>query len=219
MFYKNNKNNPKILLSDKSQRGVSIVELLIVFVIIGILAALAVPNLMNANAGLQRQNVARQLKSYFERARFDSIKRNAFNSDELAKVVINSSTSFSLALDTNQNGRIENTEISNMPFASGNGVKIVGNNLIFPVTITFNNRGQAKAIDGTNAAISPIFTVCENNCTSATANSSNSETLWISPTGSADFVKTGDVYLDPAAPDISVINTGTKINPMAKIDN
>lgn len=206
-------------MSDRSQRGVSIVELLIVFVVIGVLSAIAIPNLMNANGGLQRQNVARQLKSYFERARFDSVKRNAFNSDELAKVVINSSTSFSLALDTNYNGRIENTEISNMPFANGNGVKIVGNNLIFPVTITFNNRGQAKAIDGTNTAISPVFTVCEKNCTSATADPSNSETLWVSPTGNVDLVKTGDIYLDPATPDISVINTGSKINPMAKLGN
>ena len=219
MLYGNKKTRLKNLSADKTQRGISIIELLIVFVVIGIISAIAIPSLMNSNAGLQRQNVARQLKAYLERARFDSIKRNAFSADEMAKVVINSSTSFSLAIDKNYNGKIETTEISDVPLSTGSGVKIVGSNLIFPVTISFNNRGQAKAVNGMNKVISPVFTVCEKNCTATTATISNSETLSISPTGGAALVQTGDVYLDPAVPDTSVINTASKIDPMAQIDD
>lgn len=219
MFNENKRECAEVLTSNEKQDGFSLVELLIVVVILGVFAAVAIPSLTSANNDLQRQTVARQLKSFMERARADSVKRNAFSADELAKVVIDSSTSYSLALDTNYNGKIESNEISKVPFTTGNGIKIVGRNLIFPVTITFNNRGQAKAVDGTNKPISPVFTVCENNCTAATADSTNSETLSISPTGSVAFVQKNEVYLDPVVPDVSVINTKLKVDPMAQVNN
>lgn len=218
MFHENKKENTSNFTPNENQSGFSLIELLIVIVVLGVLAAIAIPNFMSASGDFQRQNAARQLKSFLERARSDSVKRNAFSANELAKVVIDSSTSFSLAVDKNYNGTIESDEISSVPTAGKNGVKIVGKNLIFPVTVTFNNRGQAKAIDGMNKAISPVFTICGNNCTAETANASNSETLSISPTGGASFVEKNEVYLDPVVPEVSVIGTGSKVDPMAHVN-
>lgn len=99
----------------------TLVELLIVVALIAVLAALAIPNFAKADISFQRQNVSRQLKMYLERARFDSIKRNAFSSDEMSKVIIYNSTSYALVLDSNQNGTIDSGEVSQISL-SGNDV-------------------------------------------------------------------------------------------------
>src|SRR5436190_19131342 len=59
------------------QSGVSLAETLIVVAIISIVASLAYFKMGTANVQFKRQNVARELKVAFERARFDSVKRHA----------------------------------------------------------------------------------------------------------------------------------------------
>lgn len=209
----------KTRLKDKRQRGISLPEILIVLTILGILVALAVPSFTKADVQLQRQNIAQQLKTNFERARFDSIKRNAA-SNQMAKVVINSATSFSTTLDLNSNGTLESNETRVTTLSAGSGAKIVGSNLIFPITVTFNQRGQAEAINGVNAAITPSFVICGQNCTFATANETNSNTLSISPTGTVALVEKGQAFFDRVLPTIEkAIGTGDKINSNAQVKN
>ena len=59
------------------QAGISLVELLVVIVIIAIVASVALMRRGSANEQFQRQNASRELKTAFERARFDSVKRRA----------------------------------------------------------------------------------------------------------------------------------------------
>lgn len=209
--------NSEICLSDKNQNGVTLIELIIVISLMAVLAALAIPSFMKADTHFQRQNVSRQLKMYLERARFDSIKRNAFSVDEKSKVIIYDSTSYALVLDSNQNGKIESGEVSKISISANDVIKIADDKLIFPVTVTFNNRGQARAINGVNALVRPEFVICEKPCSTVTADAKNSDLLSISPSGNVAFVKSGEVYFDPIAPSITTINPGSKIDLMAQV--
>lgn len=208
----------EICLSENKQKGISLLELLIVLVVVGVLVALAIPNFNRANTQFQRQNIARQLKIDFERARFDSVKRNAETFNEMAKLIINNPTSFSSVLDLNNNGTIETSEI-HLTNISAAGAKIVGGNLIFPITVTFDRRGQARAINGSNAAITPTFVICGQDCTFATANQTNSNTLSISPSGTVALVEAGQVFFDRAVPNVTSVSTGSKINSMAQVSD
>lgn len=203
----------------RHQKGFSLLELLVVVAILGVLAALAIPGFTKAQVQFQRQNVARQMKIYLERARFDSVKRNASTFNEMAKLIIHSPTSFSSILDTNHNGTLELNEIHLISIPVSNGVKIVGGNLIFPITITFDHRGQAKAINGSNADITPTFIVCENNCTFATADKTNSNTLSISPTGTVAMVEAGQIFFDRAVPNATSVGTALNIDPDGAISH
>ena len=60
-----------------SQRGASVIEVLIVLVVVGILAVLAIASFGKSRENFARQNVAREFKVRLERARFDSVKRRA----------------------------------------------------------------------------------------------------------------------------------------------
>lgn len=205
--------------ADNQQKGISLIELLVVVAILGTLIALAVPNFTKAEVQFQRQNIARQLKIYFERARFDSIKRNAVTFDEMAKVIIHSQTSFSSVVDLNHNGILENNEVRLISISANSGTKIVGNNPTFPITVTFDHRGRSRAVNGANTEVTPTFVVCGQNCTFATANPSNSNTLSISPTGTVALVEAGEVFFDRVVPNVTAVGTGTKINSMAQVSH
>src|SRR4051812_47613630 len=95
---------------DRCQSGVTFIELMVVIVIIAIVAAIALMQRGSADEQFKRQNVARNLKTAFERARFDSVKRRADSSSipavPLAAVQIEA-TRFTLATDANQDGVID----------------------------------------------------------------------------------------------------------------
>ena len=71
----------------KAQGGFSFVELLIVVAIIAVVSTLAFFRMGTANTQFQRQNVARELKVAFERARFDSVRRHAENAGPASVMV------------------------------------------------------------------------------------------------------------------------------------
>src|SRR4051812_28364446 len=97
-------------LSDQS--GVSVPETLIVVVIISIISAIAVMQFGNsaggANQQFKRQNVARELKVAFERARFDSVKRHAEGAGPATVIV--DTNSYTLKTDANQDGTFQTGE-------------------------------------------------------------------------------------------------------------
>lgn len=128
--------------SPTSQKGISLLELLVVLAAGLILATFAVAQFSSSKKNLERQNIVRELKVSLERARADSVKRRAVNPNEMANVTINSDVSFSLATDLNQSGTIDFAEVKQINFADS-GIRFVGNNSNFPITIRFDQIGRA----------------------------------------------------------------------------
>lgn len=194
-----------------SQSGKSLIEVVIILVIIGVLATFAIVRTGQSDSLIERQNIARKLKVLLERARFDAVKRRAETVSQMSYVVINNATSFSVALDFNQNGSLDGTEIQQVNFSGADNVKITGNNLVFPITLRFDRRGRVYVADGNGSAITPNFIVC-NDCTLETANNANANIISISATGTVNMIGGGDVLPPFNTPTVSTVDAGSNIN-------
>jgi len=201
--------------NDSSQSGQSIIELIIVLLVLAIIVVFALAPFKNSKTSFRRQNFAREMKVSLERARSDSRKRRAAAENSMARVTINSATSFSLSTDLNQNQIIESSEIKQVNLADS-GVKIVGDNLIFPIIVKFDRRGFMTATNGAGTQITPNFTVCEN-CTASTATSKNSNIITISPTGTVLMMKGGETPPSFQTPTVSTVNNSSQINSLAVV--
>jgi prepilin-type N-terminal cleavage/methylation domain-containing protein len=162
-----------------SESGLSLVELMVVLVIIGVVASLALFTPGNANNILKRQNGSRQLKEALERARFDSVKRRADGTAEFpyAKVEVRSDrfilTTFSIV--PGAPGVAKTREVL---LPSGVIINHYSSGTL-PMTINFNRRGE------TSGGI-PQFRVCNVSCSSPT--DATSDILVVTPTGTVDLL-------------------------------
>ena len=203
-----------------SERGYSLTELMVVLIITAILVTLAVMSFGNTQRQFNRQNIARELKVNLERARFDSVKRRAVNTADLAEVKLLSATSFSVKTDVNQNGTLEANETRTINFAGLPTVRLVGNSLVFPITINFDRYGRITAKDGTSPTpqnITPIFTICTNNCTAANATASNADVIYISPSGTVTMLAGGSSQPTFQNPNVSNVSVNSNLNPDIRI--
>ncbi len=203
-----------------SERGYSLVELMIVLIITAILVTLALISFRNTQTQFNRQNIARELKVNLERARFDSVKRRAVNTADLAEVKLLSATSFSVKIDTNQNGMLDANETRTINFAGQPTVRLVGNSLVFPITINFDRYGRITAKDGNSPTpqnITPIFTICTNNCTAANATASNADVIYISPSGTVTMLAGGSSQPTFQNPNVSNVSVNSNLNPDIRI--
>lgn len=165
-----------------SQSGLSIVELLIVCIIIAVVSSLALLQRGSANDQFQRQNVSRELKYAFERARFDSVKRHAEGAGP-AEVVVEPDR-FTLWTDSDLNAAGLESAVTLLPanisiarFEGGSGT----------VTISFDKRGEISITGATN----PIFLVCNASCSAANDTSSNANIVLITVTGTVNMLMGG----------------------------
>ena len=193
--------------SNSHQSGVTVVELLVVIVIIAVLAAFALMQRGAANEQLTRQNAAQQLKTAFERARFDSVKRRAVASDELARVTV-TPTSFTLRTYSNDvNGvSVALDQATTLP----PGIVIAHFSNLVTLTsqdVTFDMRGE------TPASPLPQFLVCNFSCGSA--DNTNSNIVIVTATGTVNLLAGGSTLPTFGVPTVTNVNTSTGINPNA----
>jgi prepilin-type N-terminal cleavage/methylation domain-containing protein len=199
------------------QRGVTLTELLIVIIIIAVVSTFALMQGGSANAQFQRQNIARELKVAFERARFDSVKRRADVATNQAKVVINS-TSFVLWTDTNMNGTPDAAEAVTTNFSTQNiTVTTYANGVTLPITVSYNQRGEVTA---TNAGgnVSPVFLVCNGTCDATNDNTGNANIILVTATGTVNLLGGGSTPPNFNAPaNLSAVPTNTDVSNLVRI--
>lgn len=202
-----------------SESGKSVMEMLIVLAVVAIVVTMAVSQLGASTDNLDRQNVAREFKVALERARFDSVKRRPDACTEMSRVVINDSSSFTLISDLNQNGLLEpGAESRGIVFETRGNVRVVGDSLSYPIVIRFDRRGNASS-GGCDAptAVVPETTFCNLPCTESTANSENSNIVFVSPTGTTAMLPGGSsmpTFDDPTVTDVPV---ETQVNPRVAV--
>ncbi|MGI8545229.1 MAG: pilus assembly FimT family protein [Aridibacter sp.] len=200
----------------QNQKGVSLVEMLVVIMIITILSTIALMQFGSSKDQFRRQNVAQELKTAFERARFDSVKRRAeivSGVDNRAKVTVNT-TSFTLAVDKNGNGTIEqpaDDSVNNFGTQNVTITNTAGNAMTFPVTVFYDKRGEVTATDNGGNTVNPIFIVCNGVCISATANSSNSNIVLVTPTGTVNLLGGGSAIPVFPTPAVTPVPFGSGI--------
>ena len=120
------------------ERGVSIVELLIVVLMISIVTAFAVMRIGGAQRAMRLTNSARELAAWLEKARLDSLRRHPMSTAEMASVQIASANSYSVTIDQNGDGTLDPPRTITIP--ATHGATFAG--IAIPTTIYYNWRGR-----------------------------------------------------------------------------
>jgi prepilin-type N-terminal cleavage/methylation domain-containing protein len=191
-----------VLRKVNDERGLSLVELLVVIIIIGIVAAIAIMQRGGADDQFRRQNIARELKVAFERARFDSVKRRALPP---ATVTI---TPGSYTLRTYNNdvnaSPVPIDQVTNLPadivIANYDG------SVLTSTTVTFNMRGETGPSP-------PQLYVCNVNCSSPSSDDAN--IVLVTSTGTVNLLSGNSSLPSFGVPTITNVGTSTGINPDA----
>ena len=193
------------------QHGFTLIEVLIVLVVLAVLTTLAILNFGNAKTDFQRQRIAREFKVYLERARFDSVKRSARDVNHMSKITLNNPSSFTAAIDLNENGVLDSTDIRQVDFEQRSETQItVSDTFNYPVTVRFNQRGQINVKDNLGNDVNPVFTICSKNCDEVSPTNKDLTTISVSTSGTVAVLKNGQ---SPSAlPTPSVTNTSPELN-------
>src|SRR5690242_20159873 len=111
------------------ERGVGIVELVIVLALIGIVSAVALLQIRSSRSALRVQNSVRQLASYMEKARVDAVRRHGTST-----VSFSDTRTYSVTMDFNNSG-----STSTRTFTFQDDVRLASSDL---PNVTFNWRGR-----------------------------------------------------------------------------
>ena len=133
-----NHNCPRRASTEKSERGISIVELLIVVLMISIVTAFAVMRIGAAQRAMRLTNSAREFLGWLEKARLDSLRRHAMSNGEMATVTLSSNNTYTVTIDQNGDGTLDPGRTITIP--NTNGARFSG--VSIPSTIYYNWRGR-----------------------------------------------------------------------------
>jgi Tfp pilus assembly protein FimT len=140
-------NPPKKKSRLNSQAGISVTELLVVIVVIGVVSSFALANFLTAGKSVKLSGATRTLSTYLEKARVDSVRRHPVVGVNEASVNINSATSYTVNIDFAGTGVVAARTITLPPGTSLQYSLPPATTSIdpstTPVTITYDWRGHA----------------------------------------------------------------------------
>jgi prepilin-type N-terminal cleavage/methylation domain-containing protein len=139
---------PTHALRKKTQRGFSVTELLMVMAMISVVAGFVVVSLVRGNRATDRTNTTREIAGYLQKARSDSMRRNARDFDQMAQLRIFNRHFYSIAIDDDHDGNLDIPLVKSLPEQVG--VEINGP---FPKSYVFNWQGQT--VDAQNRPVAP----------------------------------------------------------------
>jgi len=125
----------------RTESGVSVLELVVVLVIVGIVSAFTVSSIQKSRELVALQNSVRQLASYAEKARLDAVRRH-----DNSSITFPNNTSYNVRMDFGGGGTAAvSTRTVNLP----RGIKIPEGSPL--PSISFNWRGRTQACTNTFA--------------------------------------------------------------------
>jgi type II secretory pathway pseudopilin PulG len=129
------------------EAGISMLEVLIVFVLIAILSTVALINFQRSNRNFNLSGSTRAFASYLEKARLDSIRRHGVGGN--ASIVLNSATSYTVNIDFSGTGATTARTI-NLPAGTTFSYTLPPaatsiNPGTVPVTIAYDWRGRTTS--------------------------------------------------------------------------
>lgn len=136
----------------KNDAGVSKVELLIVVAMVSVVAGFVFFQLVRSPKVEARAGVSRDLAGYLEKARSDSMRRNATEINDMAQVKIFNGKFYSVAIDANGDGHLDIPLV--MSFPTEQGVEFQGP---FPKTFIFDGRGQNVDLNNRPVPFQPLI--------------------------------------------------------------
>jgi type II secretory pathway pseudopilin PulG len=132
-------------------RGFSLIELVIVASVIFVVAGFALTQITSARQVLVRNNATRELTSYIEKARRDSIRRHSTTASQMARVTLLTSSSYSVTLDSDGDGTMDVDRVINLP--ANSNLSFSGS---FPRSVRFDWRGRTADSSGIAATPADI---------------------------------------------------------------
>ena len=131
-------------LRPSGERGVSIVEMLIIVAMIGVVTAFAVTQIARAQRSMRLTNSAREFIGWLEKVRHDSLRRRPMSREEMASISIASASTYTVRIDKNGDGELDPPFSITMP--GTHGAKFA--DIPIPTVIRYNWRGRPVDTDG-----------------------------------------------------------------------
>jgi type II secretory pathway pseudopilin PulG len=139
----------------KNQAGFTVFEAAIVTAMVAVVLGFVLVSFVRAGRNVDRTSAVMEIANYLQKARFDSMRRNARDVKQMAQVKIFNRRFYSVAIDADNDGNLDVPIVKSLPEQMG--VEIEGP---FPKTYIFDWLGQT--VDQDNHRVPPPLIVVGN---------------------------------------------------------